>query len=114
MKIKKTKQGKFRFDLDYEQRRKLSEILTRFLESEGVDLLYIPLVKREDFSRHILYVAAHQFFIRFTAKFFAPNKVETFLLTRLEALVMVRIMGNIFNQDVEMLEFRNELLKVLK
>lgn len=113
MQLKKTKKGKFSFQLDYEQRDKIASLLMSFLESESVDLLSIPLVKKEDFTRHIFYAAANHFLIRFSPKFFAPSRYEQFLLSRLEALVLVRLMGNTFNQDMNMLDLRNQLLKAL-
>ncbi len=113
MQLKKTKKGKFSFDLDWDARQAIGSTFMDCLKDESVTLIAYDLSTFTGIRKHLQYSAAHQFFQRCSSQFFSPNRIEHFLLTRLDALVLLGFMGNKFNDNMELVNFRNALLKSL-
>ena len=87
--VKKTRNGKFSFALDYADREKLFMVLVNFLETESVNVMLTKLNDGTGINRHLHYATLDEMLQKHMGKLCSANKIEKIQFRRSEAIALI-------------------------
>lgn len=110
MDVKKTKNGKFSFEVTWFQRNQIFYSLLDFLETETVNLLKVRLNNEEGLMRHLYATYLNEFINRREFHLNNPAKIR-WTIKRSEALAIMWVIR--LDNDLGVLELKSALHKSL-
>ena len=109
MRVKKTKSGKFSFELDYQERDEVASFFLTFLEGESFAILSVRFDKHP--ARHLNYSVLTILYHRIAAKLSSLRYQERFQINHAEAIALVCLLETA--SGISLRDVRAELINHL-
>jgi hypothetical protein len=112
MRVKRTKSGKYSFEVSNIERDSILFAICNFGEDESVKLNRLPMMKEAEVMRHLYYNILESLLKRLNFHLQSAASVK-WVLTRTEAITLMWFLRN-YDHDMQLLELKSGLHKSLQ